>query len=100
MANMVVVHWGRQALQNENKLASFKKGIQYVGWQNIENLGLQRSGHLEIRGIFLSISHFGAVIDYHFSAELKKTCLHKLIAHRCSFAIGIVYVLPLLACLV
>ena len=61
-----------------NKLASFKKGIQYVGWQNIENLGLQRSGHLEIRGIFLSISHFGAVIDYHFSAELKKTCLHKL----------------------
>ena len=28
-----------------------KKGIQYVWWQNIENLGLQKSEHLEIRGI-------------------------------------------------
>ena len=29
----------KKIIKKFNKLASFKKGIQYVGWQNIENLG-------------------------------------------------------------
>ena len=28
------------AITKQNKLAFFKKGIQYVGWQNVEELGM------------------------------------------------------------